>query len=131
MIRYITREDASPLMGALVLWRTTALQSNLIDLPPDPSSPLSPQSDDEPLSSSDERDEFRRSGSEPLETSRKPKSSSWSRWWSRSRNNRDAEGGGMVGRPELRGTASDAVSFNCILNAKRMGVLIVRRCRQS
>ena len=63
--RYITRDDASPLMDALVLWRTTTLQCNFADTHSRAPSP-SLQSDEEPLSSSDEREELKRSESEPL-----------------------------------------------------------------
>jgi len=110
--RFITRDDASPLMGALVLWRTTALQSHPTDLPSRAPSPA-PQSEEEPLSSSDERDEIKRSNSDPVELSRKPTSSSWSRWWSRSRN-REVDGSDNANRPELRETASDAVRLDII-----------------
>lgn len=110
--RFITRDDASPLMGALVLWRTTALQSHPTDLPSRAPSPV-PQSEEEPLSSSDERDEIKRSNSDPVELSRKPTSSSWSRWWSRSRN-REVDGSDNANRPELRETASDAVRLDII-----------------
>ncbi|KIM91230.1 hypothetical protein PILCRDRAFT_811742 [Piloderma croceum F 1598] len=104
--QYIIRDDASPLMDALVLWRTTALQSHPTDLPSRGPSPA-PQSEDEPLSSSDERDEIKRSNSDPVDLSRKPTSSSWSRWWSRSRSNREVDASDKANRPELRETASD------------------------
>jgi phosphatidate phosphatase LPIN len=110
--RFITRDDASPLMDALVLWRTTALQSHHTDLPSRAPSP-SPQSEEEPLSSSDERDDIKRSDSDPIELSRKPTSSSWSRWWSRSRI-REGDASSKGNRPELRETASDAVGLYMI-----------------
>lgn len=119
LFRYITRNDGSPLTDALVLWRTDALQSPSKDLPsraPSPSfSP--PEFEDEPLSSSDERDEIRRSDSEPIEVSKKPTSSSWSRWWTRSRTSVDGELSSKSKRPEMRGSASDAVSLfeTCVI----------------
>lgn len=110
--RYITRSDGSPLMDALVLWRNTALQSDSADTHSRAPSP-SVQSDEELLSSSDEREELKRSASEPLDVSKKPTPSSWSRWWSRSRNNREGDGSNK-NRPELRGTASESVSLGHI-----------------
>ncbi|KZS97849.1 LNS2-domain-containing protein [Sistotremastrum niveocremeum HHB9708] len=77
--KYITREDASPLFGALVHWRETALATHGFT------------SEEEPLSSGDEG-----SGTEDHDTpvrkvssTSTPKtneSSRWSRWWNRSRN---------------------------------------------
>ncbi|KIK96054.1 hypothetical protein PAXRUDRAFT_826363 [Paxillus rubicundulus Ve08.2h10] len=90
--QYITREDGSPLMDALQLWWTSApREDHLIELPlplPSPSPPPSPTSG---------HDRPKRTDSEPLEApSRKPTSSSWVRWWSRSRDIIESE------RPPLR-----------------------------
>lgn len=95
-------------MDALILWRTTALQSNTTDLPSRAPSP-SPQSDEEPLSSSDERDEIKRTNSDPIELSRKPTSSSWSRWWSRSRGNKEGAVSGKSNMSESRETSLNIV----------------------
>ncbi|KAF7981688.1 hypothetical protein HWV62_32248 [Athelia sp. TMB] len=113
--QYITREDASPLMGALVLWRAAALQSPAPDaeLPSPMASPkLEPQREEEPVSEAEEEravGTLKRAESEPLEastaTAGKPTSSGWSRWWSRSNTSREAEV--KATRPELRGSASE------------------------
>jgi hypothetical protein len=100
-------------MDALVLWRSTTLQSNSTETHSRAPSPAV-QSDEEPLSSSDEREELKRSESEPLEVSKKPTSSSWSRWWSRSRSSREGDPSGKSNRPELRGTASETVSLGSV-----------------
>ena len=129
--RYITRDDASPLMGALVLWRTTALQSHPTDLPSRGPSPA-PQSEDEPLSSSDERDEIKRSNSDPVDLLRKPTSSSWSRWWSRSRSNREVDASDKANRPELRETASDIVRLDFLrIRNKSDGAIFVQPVTQT
>jgi len=98
--QYITREERSPLMDALQLWASTAREDRLAALPSPPSSPSpSPsQTDREPFSSSNERKQLKRTDSEPpgLPT-RKSTSSSWVRWWSRSRDIPNSE------RPILRG----------------------------
>ncbi|KIJ06746.1 hypothetical protein PAXINDRAFT_103243, partial [Paxillus involutus ATCC 200175] len=90
--QYITREDGSPLMDALQLWWTSAArEGHLNELPLPPPSPSPPPS---PPGGPDRP---KRAGSEPLEApSRKPTSSSWVRWWSRSRDIIDSE------RPPLR-----------------------------
>ncbi|KAI0092200.1 Lipin/Ned1/Smp2-domain-containing protein [Irpex rosettiformis] len=83
--RYITRGDGSPLMEALALWREAALTQ----APQVSSRPVSPEP-------SDRRDRSRTSGDEALSGDEKPNeptttppvkpsSSSWVRWWSRSR----------------------------------------------
>lgn len=96
-------------MDALIGWRTSTLQSPPGNIPSRGPSPT-PLSDEEPLSDSDEREPLHRAGSDPLDVTRKPTSSSWSRWWSRSRNNKDTEGSKKTTRPNIRETASDAVS---------------------
>lgn len=85
--RYITREERSPLMDVLQLWTSTAREDRLAASPSPPSSPSSPpQTEQGSLSSSDEHEEPKRADSEPPEVStRKSTSSSWVRWWSRSR----------------------------------------------
>ncbi|KAF9232786.1 LNS2-domain-containing protein [Melanogaster broomeanus] len=102
--KYITREDGSPLMDALQLWWTSAaMQDPLAELPSPPSSPSpSPsQTEHELVSSADEPDKLKRAESEPPEAvSRKPTSSSWVRWWSRSRDMTESE------RPPLREAAT-------------------------
>ncbi|EIW76338.1 LNS2-domain-containing protein [Coniophora puteana RWD-64-598 SS2] len=75
--QYITRDDGSPLMDALQVWVAAAPKGYLTELPP--SSPV-----DEPLSEP-ESDSWKRATSEPPEMNGKPTSSSWTRWWSRSR----------------------------------------------
>lgn len=97
-------------MDALVLWHSTARQSNFTEAHSRAPSP-SVQFDEEPLSSSDEREELKRSESEPLEVSKKSTSSSWSRWWSRSRSSREVDASGKLNRPELRGTSSEIVGL--------------------
>ncbi|KAF8076685.1 nuclear elongation and deformation protein 1 [Lyophyllum atratum] len=136
--QYITRNDGSPLMRALVHWRDATLQQTAQDLPSRPASPVSDEEVEErllsPAPSSDEQPEERhhhRSKSEPPEKPQgKPTSSSWVHWWNRSgRKKTEAEKkdadilaapGVKSERPGLRGTASapldgvmppDVVSF--------------------
>ncbi|KAI0751040.1 Lipin/Ned1/Smp2-domain-containing protein [Daedaleopsis nitida] len=94
--KYIRREDGSPLMDALVTWREAAMHDkhSLIS-----SRPVSPQplSEDECVKSEDEFDSGRRfkravtdssvssDATNENATTRTPTSSSWARWWSRSR----------------------------------------------
>ncbi|THH29663.1 hypothetical protein EUX98_g4516 [Antrodiella citrinella] len=106
---YITQQDGSPLMGALAVWREGAMsdaQSGLLS-----SRPVSPAAndrlrrgssaglDDTPTAKSElsQRDQA------SLTTAKKPSSTSWVRWWSRSR--RETESG----RPELRPINSEPV----------------------
>lgn len=99
---YITREEQSPLMDALQAWVSTARGERLTGLPP-PSSPTLPPSrtEQEPVSTADEREGLKRADSEPLGVpSRKSTSSSWVRWWRRSRDIPDLES------PILRETAT-------------------------
>lgn len=114
-IRYITRSDDSPLMDALVFWRNDSIKAREQGAPSRPVSPLPSDlepprytSDDEPLSS-DEGDDPRHAPSNlPPSATRKPTSSSWVRWWSRSRNSGGPDiAGASGGRPALRGSASD------------------------
>ncbi|KAG0698677.1 Lipin/Ned1/Smp2-domain-containing protein [Suillus ampliporus] len=110
--QHITREDGSPLMDALRLWVENApkVPSRAMSGPPslmeeEPQSRMdeseeeqvSSADEQEPVSSGDER-ELKRADSEPPESHRKPTSSSWARWWSRSRDITEAE------RPILRGS---------------------------
>ncbi|OAX33778.1 LNS2-domain-containing protein, partial [Rhizopogon vinicolor AM-OR11-026] len=110
--QYITREDGSPLMDALRLWVEKAPRepSRALSEPPSfmrdqPESrmdereeePVTGGDEQEPVSSSsgDERG-GKRAESEPPEPHRKPTSSSWVRWWIRSRDITEAD------RPPLR-----------------------------
>lgn len=108
--QYITREDGSPLMDALRLWVENAPRepSRAISEPPSfmrdqPESQMD-EREEEPVISADEQERGltgdersgKRADSEPPESHRKPTSSSWVRWWSRSRDITEAE------RPPLR-----------------------------
>lgn len=105
--QYITREDGSPLMDALKLWVENAPKepSRAMSEPPlaitgerDPGvdqMEVSSADEREQVSSGDER-EIKRADSEPPESHMKPTSSSWVRWWNRSRDITEAD------RPPLR-----------------------------
>ncbi|KAG2105051.1 Lipin/Ned1/Smp2-domain-containing protein [Suillus discolor] len=108
--QYITREDGSPLMDALRLWVENAPKelSRAMSEPPPAITEARDQGveqreeemassadEQEPVSSGDER-EMKRADSEPPEAHRKPTSSSWVRWWIRSRDITEAD------RPPLR-----------------------------
>jgi phosphatidate phosphatase LPIN len=108
--QYITREDGSPLMGALRLWVENAPRepSRAISEPPSfmreqpelrmddrEEEPVISADEQEPVSSGEERG-AKRAESVPPEPHRKPTSSSWVRWWSRSRDITEAD------RPVLR-----------------------------
>lgn len=108
--QYITREDGSPLMDALRLWVENAPKepSRAMSEPPPAITEardqrveqreeemVSSADEREPVSSGDER-EMKRADSEPPEAHRKPTSSSWVRWWIRSRDITEAD------RPPLR-----------------------------
>jgi phosphatidate phosphatase LPIN len=106
--QYITREDGSPLMDALRLWVENAPKelSRAMSEPPlaiteerdpgvDQREEVGSTDEREPVSSGDER-EMKRADSEPPEFHQKPMSSSWVRWWNRSRDIRE------VDRPPLR-----------------------------
>ncbi|KAI0650498.1 Lipin/Ned1/Smp2-domain-containing protein [Trametes meyenii] len=93
--KYIRRQDGSPLMDALVTWRESALRDKSSHLSSRPTSP-SPVSEDEAIRS--EGDEPALEDRRPTRsvtaignetavdgTNRAPTSSSWVRWWSRSR----------------------------------------------
>ncbi|KAG6329330.1 hypothetical protein ID866_9759 [Astraeus odoratus] len=99
--RYITREDGSPLMSALKLWRASSSPDSFLDDTPCPSPPSSSQ-ERHSLPQADDETQPMLSGSElPSAPSRKmTTSSSWVRWWSRSRDIPDPE------RPPLRETAT-------------------------
>jgi phosphatidate phosphatase LPIN len=131
-IRYIARNDGSPLMHALVVWRDAARQQRVNGEPSRQSSPLSGDEHDRTTSASPppsagaheqphDRMHHTRSKSEPPEKPLgKPTSSSWVQWWSRSRRDTAStkkNGDGSHGsdgkapplrseRPGLRGTAS-------------------------
>ncbi|KAG1735729.1 Lipin/Ned1/Smp2-domain-containing protein [Suillus paluster] len=109
--QYITREDGSPLMDALRLWVENAPKepSRAMSEPPplmeeEPQSLMDEREEEEQVSSADEQEpvssgderELKRADSEPPESHRKPMSSSWARWWSRSRDITEAD------RPILR-----------------------------
>lgn len=89
--QYITREEQSPLMDALQLWASMAREERLTVLPSPPSTPSTPstpplQTEPELRSASDEHEGPKRADSEPPGVSTpKSSSSSWVRWWSRSR----------------------------------------------
>lgn len=114
--RYITRADASPLMDSLCLWRDTALKSRYSHrLSRSVSSGFDDErtriqeedsgnwpSDDRglgPRSTVELYTPVRKTVTEPsdgsVSASRKPTSSSWSRWWSRSKD-------GEIARPDLK-----------------------------
>lgn len=114
--RYITRADASPLMDSLCVWRDTALKSRYSHrLSRSVSSAFDDErtriqdedsgnwhSDDRglgPRSTVELYTPVRKTVTEPSDgsasTSRKPTSSSWSRWWSRSKE-------GETARPDLK-----------------------------
>ncbi len=96
-------------MAALTLWREAALTKD----PQLSSRPVSPDPDadrrlrrrsiehEDTLSSGDERPSVHRAVTvDQSQTPNKPSSSSWVRWWSRSRQEAEA------GRPELRPLSS-------------------------
>lgn len=90
--RYITRQDESPLMNALVLWRDTALSTRGARSSANrPSSPYSDEDEmksggeDEPLSEGEAQKEDGKDLQQPgTAPAHRPTSSSWVRWWSRS-----------------------------------------------
>ncbi|KAH8096741.1 LNS2-domain-containing protein [Cristinia sonorae] len=101
---YITQRDDSPLVGALAVWRESALsaKSGLFS-----SRPGSPAASDRTRADSmdssgaptpDERDPKGNSGEL---TAKKPSSTSWVRWWGKGRRNVDPA------RPELRPVSSE------------------------
>ena len=97
IIRYIRRQDGSPLMDALNTWRESALQDKQPLLSSRPVSPQ-PLSEDESVKSDGDEPSDRRikrvstapasdamKSGKDLAATRTPSSSSWVRWWSRSR----------------------------------------------
>ncbi|KAI6034709.1 LNS2-domain-containing protein [Pisolithus microcarpus] len=98
--QYITREDRSPLMNALGTWRASSSQEGLIDDLPPPSSPQ-----DQSPSSSYERESERPEFGPTIPFPRKS-SSSWVRWWSRSKDIPEAES------PILRGATAIPLHAN-------------------
>ncbi|KAH7887336.1 NADH-ubiquinone oxidoreductase complex I [Phlebopus sp. FC_14] len=105
--QYITREDGSPLMEALQLWCASSPRDHLDVLPlpsplPSPSPSPPPSRTEEAAVSVNEQEQLQRAQSEPLQVSpRKPQSSSWTRWWSRSRDIQESE------RPLLREVSTE------------------------
>ncbi|KAI0660749.1 Lipin/Ned1/Smp2-domain-containing protein [Cubamyces menziesii] len=108
--KYIRRQDGSPLMDALITWRESALRDKHSHLSSRPTSPQ-PLSEDEAIKSEGDEpaSEDRRpkrsvtaTGTESAadSTGRAPTSSSWVRWWSRSRRTEAA-------RPDLSHTNSE------------------------
>ncbi|EJD53633.1 LNS2-domain-containing protein [Auricularia subglabra TFB-10046 SS5] len=90
--RYISRSDTSPLFAALVSWREVALGLR-----------RAATIEDEPLSSSDEREPL--SVSAPAQTART--TSTWSRWWRGSRKQSSTETILPTSRPTLKVAASE------------------------
>ncbi|EMD40588.1 hypothetical protein CERSUDRAFT_130588 [Gelatoporia subvermispora B] len=88
---YITRQDGSPLMDALVLWRKSALRNKALHLPSRSTSPASRLGDIEEetpgaQNATNEISEASVQAAVDAATNQgKPSSSSWVRWWSRSR----------------------------------------------
>lgn len=104
--RYITRQDNSPLMEALVLWREAALEKGAPEASSRAVSPA-PYSDTEDVMLSGSESRPQRPALQRASTTEdghpiapKPSSSSWIRWWSR----RTADSTGA--RPDLRPMSS-------------------------
>ena len=91
--KYISRQDGSPLMVALVTWRDAALAK------PTNASALM---EEEPLSSSDEREP------DEMQKTTPKKSSSWVRWWRSSRS--EAPKTEPARQPEQRPTLAPSAS---------------------
>ncbi|KAF9814396.1 hypothetical protein IEO21_05130 [Rhodonia placenta] len=90
---YITRKDGSPLMDALLLWRDAALRGKLASSPTPSRSPSPGHS---PRSSSDMSESTVVGRDSDTRSTASPYSSSWVRWWGRSRRAETAQ------RPDLR-----------------------------
>ncbi|EPQ59162.1 LNS2-domain-containing protein [Gloeophyllum trabeum ATCC 11539] len=106
--KYITRQDGSPLMDALVLWRESALQ--------DKSGSTTPTNDRRrPLPVLEER------GVAMLEETPQQRTSSWISWWNRTRTTSGIkqEIGGKGGRPNLREINSVPVHTETVKKPKR------------
>ncbi|KAH7907501.1 LNS2-domain-containing protein [Hygrophoropsis aurantiaca] len=98
--QYVVRSDCSPLMDALQLWCAAAPRDHLESLP----APIAPEDEPVPtMTLAEEAEAFKRAESEPPESSRKPTSTSWVRWWSRSRGIEESE---SSTRPALRPSAT-------------------------
>ncbi|KAG6830151.1 hypothetical protein H0H87_008994 [Tephrocybe sp. NHM501043] len=110
--QYITREDGSPLMQALIVWRDATLEqkalepssrstSPVCDEEPNDAWPLSP-----PSSSDEHQPEERhhhRSKSEPPEKAKgKPTATSWVKWWRRSSRKTEIEEEELEQAPALK-----------------------------
>ncbi|TFK43792.1 Lipin/Ned1/Smp2-domain-containing protein [Crucibulum laeve] len=123
--QYITRNDGSPLMSALVHWRQSALQDRENGIPSRPVSPL-PSDEEMPNTASTvsqpdsaSREEFKAQPVEEESTAgKKPTSSSWSQWWSRSRRKDVEAAKGKGDRPGLRGAASAPLTSETIIGSK-------------
>ena len=130
LLSYITQHDNSPLMNALVVWREGALRtksgSGLLS-----SRPVSPEAAERlrrPSSGDFDAAEFKPPSDQkaeelppPLPVAKKPSSSSWVRWWSRSRRDTDAS------RPELRPANSEPSVSTTLLVCSRM---LMAHCRE-
>lgn len=110
-VRYITRRDGSPLMDALELWRQAALKGG----PQVSSRPVSPMEDEDrrlrttSMDTEDNLSNMEQQANGQADQTAKPTSSSWVRWWSRSRR-------ADTIRPELRPASSeppDVVRLDC------------------
>ncbi|KAJ7639201.1 LNS2-domain-containing protein [Roridomyces roridus] len=113
---YITRSDGSPLMNALVLWRNALIQQTKNGIPLRPTSPSTSESSETPPDTPTDSDDYiqrqmhNRSKSEPPEQipKRKPTSSSWVQWWSRSKSTSNAISPSQESdRPHLPWSASE------------------------
>jgi phosphatidate phosphatase LPIN len=138
--QYITREDGSPLMDALRLWVENAPRepSRAISEPPSfmreqpelrmddrEEEPVISADEQEPVSSGSEERGGKRAESVPPEPHRKPTSSSWVRWWNRSRDITEAD------RPVLRVSNTiplESVSF-CKYGKYDCSRCVSRNCR--
>ncbi|KAJ7228307.1 nuclear elongation and deformation protein 1 [Mycena pura] len=109
--QYIARSDGSPLMDALVFWREALVRQTKAGIPLRPTSPASDESSEEDGKSppgtptyDDDKQYYNRSMSEPPEQvlKERPTSTSWVRWWSRSKHATPAKDD----RPPLPWTAS-------------------------
>jgi phosphatidate phosphatase LPIN len=117
LYRYITRNDGSPLMHALILWRNAALLRRARGLPSRPASPFSDEDEgarsNDDSTTADGRSDRSKSPS-PEEGSGsvngKPTSSSWVKWWSRSRKNQEA---GVGLRASTSAPLEDVSLFEC------------------
>ncbi|OCH86228.1 LNS2-domain-containing protein [Obba rivulosa] len=88
---YITRQDGSPLMDALIVWRESALRNKALHLSSRSTSPASHLGDieEEPRNAQDATNDISEASVQAAVDAAtiqgKPTSTSWVRWWSRSR----------------------------------------------